>query len=148
MRTVFILLLGCGISACATISQVAGTEGSKTVSSTGQLPTQTLGEGKCGIFAWTASAPRQFVFFAENQSQTAKYWNERQFDLNTATPVDFTAGPVLASYTDRDGKNLMLKLLLGQEIDGGVRVESGRIIRNTDSGWEDIQPIAGVYSCR
>ena len=42
------------------------------VTVSGSLPSQDLAAGECGLFLWTQSEPRRFIYFSKAGSRTAE----------------------------------------------------------------------------
>lgn len=115
------------------------------------LPPQRLAPGKCGLFLWGMSAPRQFVFFAESPVTTALVLLEGQ---PVSLPVTAAGGEVFGQFVSQlkfadaaAGREVEVTLKPGEVLEGGQRVDSGNIVIRTAEGWETILPVTGVRAC-
>lgn len=115
------------------------------------LPPQTLAAGECGLFLWEMAAPRRFTFFTEASSGDALLLHE-----NAPQPLVMTDtnGEVFGQfftemqYLSADGKwSINLSLKPGEVLEGGQRVESGRLVTTGADGWETVLPVTGVRAC-
>jgi hypothetical protein len=117
----------------------------------GGLPAQRLAPGECGLFLWSVTAPRTFVFFARAASGTAELW----YDEKVATLLEVDAygdifGQFLTAseYVSREGHlEVSLTFRPGERLEQGQRVEAGRLVIRGRDGWERVQPVSGVSAC-
>lgn len=115
------------------------------------LDPQTLGPGDCGMFLWTQTTPRRFVFFARGGSAAARMLvGEETIDLaQTGTGGEiFGQFMTEARYAPRSGAPVVdVAVEPGDLLEDGQRI-SGGLIRLTDAqGWETILPVVGVRAC-
>lgn len=115
------------------------------------LPPQTLEAGECGLFLWVMAAPRRFTFFAEASSSEALMLHEGTPQKLIATETD---GEVFGQffteiqYLSADGAwSVNVSLKPGEMLEGGQRVESGRLVTTGSDGWETVLPVTGVRAC-
>lgn len=137
MRVCF-LALGFLLAGCATL-----TPESKT-----KMPvpsSKTLAAGECGLYVWTANAAKTFTLFA-SPTEIAYLKAGRNIPLTESSPT--TPPSTNREFIDSDGKRLSLTLLSPQDIDGGTRYKSGRLVSLSEDGWEKVVPIVGLYACQ
>lgn len=115
------------------------------------LPPQTLAAGECGLFLWGMAAPRRFTFFTEASSGEALVLHESAPHKLVMTD---TNGEVFGQfftqmqYLSADGSwSINLSLKPGEVLEGGQRVESGRLVTTGADGWETVLPVTGVRAC-
>ncbi|KCZ95008.1 hypothetical protein HHI_07162 [Hyphomonas hirschiana VP5] len=115
------------------------------------LPPQTLAAGECGLFLWGMAAPRRFTFFTEASSGEALMLHE---GAPMTLVVTDSNGEVFGQfftqiqYLSADGKwSVNLTLNPGEVLEGGQRVESGRLVTTGADGWETVLPVTGVRAC-
>jgi len=105
------------------------------------LPTSQLKPGECGLFGWTAGQKREFVFYADEK--TARYDGlDGPIDLIAQSPFPAT------EYLDSAGNPVTLRLGAGEEMVGGMRYPTARVVTLTDEGWERLQPVGIVQTCQ
>lgn len=115
------------------------------------LPPQRLAPGKCGLFLWGMSAPRQFVFFAESPATSGLVLLD---GAPVRLPVTSSGGEVFGQFVSElelkeaaSGRVVEVTLKPGENLDGGQRVDSGNITIRDAQGWETILPVTGVRAC-
>jgi len=115
------------------------------------LPAQTLAPGACGLFLWTRDEPRHFVFFFPAGGAKARaVLNGQQTELNVVSQ----GGEVFAQFmtemkmTTPSNLSVSLSLQPGEQIEGGRRVPSARMISQNAEGWEVITPLSGTTACQ
>jgi hypothetical protein len=115
------------------------------------LPPQRLAPGKCGLFLWGMSAPRQFVFFAESPATSGLVLLDGG---PVRLPVTSSGGEVFGQFVSEleleeaaTGRVVEITLKPGENLDGGQRVDSGNITIRDAEGWETILPVTGVRAC-
>ena len=135
---IYFLALGFLLAGCATLAPQSQTE----------MPTfsgKTLASGECGLYVWTADAAKTFTLFA-SPTEIAYLKAGRNIPLTESSP---TMPPSTnREFIDSDGKRLSLTLLSPQDIDGGTRYKSGRLVSLSEDGWEKVVPIVGLYACQ
>lgn len=115
------------------------------------LGPQTLQPGECGLFLWSQTDTSKFIFFTRAVSGTALV-------SQSAGPVDLaqtTAGGEIfgqfnteTSYAASDGALVQLKIVAGEELEGGQRISSGLITTTDPEGWVTKLPVLGVRACQ
>lgn len=115
------------------------------------LPPQRLAPGKCGLFLWGMSAPRQFVLFAESPVTNALVLVN---GAPVSLPMTAAGGEVFGQFvTDMrfadtaSRTEVQVTLRPGEVLEGGQRVDSGNILYRNAEGWETILPVTGVRAC-
>jgi hypothetical protein len=104
-------------------------------------PTSELAPGQCGLFGWSTDDTRSFIFYADEK--TARY-------ANADGPTDLIAQSAFPAteYRDRAGETVSLRLGEGEAMVGGMRYPGARIATLTDEGWERLQPVAIIKTCK
>jgi hypothetical protein len=122
----------------------------EVISNSGELPSQTLAPGACGLFLWTQSQPVRFVFFTEAGTDTALI----NID-GTQTPLQLTStggslfGQFMTQMTYRSPTgNVGISFQPGERLDGGQRVRNGRLSLVGKDGWETMIPLLGLSACQ
>lgn len=122
-----------------------------TSSSTAELPPQTLAQGECGLFLWGMSSPRKFVFFTKATSENALMLHE---DAPEELVLMETDGEVFGQFftllhyvSPQDGWTVRVELTPGEDLEGGQRVQAGRLVTQSVDGWETILPVNGIRAC-
>lgn len=115
------------------------------------LPPQSLAAGECGLFLWGMAAPRRFTFFTESSSGEALILLD---EAPQKLIVTDTNGDVFGQfftdthYLSADGTwSVNLSLKPGELLEGGQRIESGRLVTTGADGWETVLPVTGVLAC-
>lgn len=115
------------------------------------LPPQKLQPGECGLFLWGMAAPRRFVFFTKGTSSEALVLHEGaplQLAVTEAGGDVFGQFFTEAQYLSFDGQwSVQLGIKPGEILEGGQRVDSGRLVIRGADGWETVQPVTGVRAC-
>lgn len=126
------------------------TSAANVIARTGELPSQTLAPGACGLFLWTQSAPVRFVFFAEAGSDKAVMnigGTESLLELTASRGALFGQFMTQMTYRSPDG-NVGLNFKPGELLDGGQRIENGRLSLVSKDGWETMIPVLGLSACK
>ena len=159
IRSATILAVSLGLAACASngtsdekAAAIAKAANQPAIDAPAEgLPPQQLKPGECGLFLWNMTAPRRFVFFTEATSGSALVLHEGQPVTLFATE---TGGDVFGQfftetdYLSGDGRHAVrLTVNPGEMIDGGQRVETGRLVTLGADGWETVLPVTGVRAC-
>ncbi|MEQ9437351.1 hypothetical protein [Hyphomonas sp.] len=146
------------VAALATLGACAGTPDSSSgmtsatevISNSGELPSQTLAPGACGLFLWTQSPPVRFAFFTEAGSDTAIMNVD-----GTETPLQLTStggslfGQFMTQMTYRSPTgNVGVSYQPGERLDGGQRIRNGRLSLVGRDGWETMIPVLGLSACQ
>ena len=147
------LVLASLVSGCKTLEAIKPEKPvAKTINEqqTQGLATQTLGKGECGVFLWTMSEPKTFVYFQNlNSGRTVIYHNQKEHELSLSSAVaDFTIGSefdqkLTASFGDIDVSGI-----LGDDMKNGRRISKGTITIKPENDWVKIMPVSGVYACQ
>ncbi|WP_373004301.1 hypothetical protein [Hyphomonas sp.] len=126
------------------------TSAANVIARTGELPSQTLAPGACGLFLWTQSAPVRFVFFAEAGSDKAVMnigGTQSPLELTASRGALFGQFMTQMTYRSPDG-NVGLSFKPGELLDGGQRIEDGRLSLVSKDGWETMIPVLGLSACQ
>lgn len=150
MRALLLSLAVFSLAACETITPAPKPEpvAQKPVNG---LSAQELVAGECGLFFWSKSTPRTFVFFQKQGEVSAKYYGQGSEIILTAPagiPSFTEASQIDIAYTSPAGDSINVKGNFSQIIEDGVRVPSGSISVEKPDGWQEIIPVSGVYVCR
>lgn len=157
MRPALLAALIAALAACSHDPRPAATEASRNTPQAiaavpdAGLPPQRLAPGKCGLFLWGMSAPRQFVLFAESPAASALVlMNGKAVTL----PMTAAGGEVFGQFvTDMKFEEaasrtqVQVTLKPGEVLEGGQRVDTGNILFRDEQGWETILPVTGVRAC-
>ncbi len=140
------------LPACASKPAPAqtATSATKLIAGAGELPSQTLAPGACGLFLWTQSEPVRFVFFTEAGSDKAVMnmgGTESQLELTSSSGDLFGQFMTQTIYRSPDG-NVGLTFKPGEMLDGGQRIEDGRLSLVGKDGWETMIPVLGLSACQ
>jgi len=104
-------------------------------------PTADLAPGQCALFGWSTDETRSFIFYADEK--TARYASAdgpRGLIAQSAFPA--------TEYSDPAGETVSLRLGEGETMVGGMRYPGARIVTRTDEGWERLQPVAIIKTCK
>lgn len=158
MRPALFAALIAALAACSSAPKPEATPASR--SSTSQaiagvpdagLPPQRLAPGKCGLFLWGMSAPRQFVLFAESPAASALVLLDGK---PVSLPMTASGGEVFGQFVTEmkfaeaaTRTEVKVTLKPGDVLEGGQRVDSGNILYRNADGWETILPVTGVRAC-
>lgn len=126
------------------------TSAANVIARTGELPSQTLAPGACGLFLWTQSSPVRFVFFAEAGSDKAVMnidGTESPLELTASRGTLFGQFMTEMTYRSPDG-NVGLSFRPGELLDGGQRIQNGRLSLVSRDGWETMIPVLGLSACQ
>lgn len=136
-------------SACASSSKPVPPPPDKPAP--GDLPAQNLAPGECGLFLWTKGEPRRFIFFARPATATANLMlSGEQQSLTLIRQGGSLFGQFMTEldYVDPAGLPVDVRIVPGKMVDGGQRIESGRMTLQDDGGWETIVPVVGLRACQ
>lgn len=139
------------LSACASIKKTKATKPETILPPTKGLPAQVLSSGECGIFLWTISTPRTFVFFQKQGDNNARYYaQDTEITLQTTqnmAGIDDLEGLVI-DYNAPGFETINIKGKFSETLEGGRRISDATIKTKKSNAWEEIQPVSGVYVCR
>jgi len=116
----------------------------------GELGPQTLQPDECALFLWTATEPRRFIFFSKAGSKAAKLSLQgMETDLiQTGASGDLFGQFMTETVFSAPGQTITVSLTPGEEIEGGQRIRSGKILIRDGEGWETILPVLGLRACQ
>lgn len=115
------------------------------------LGPQVLQVGECGLFLWSQTDVSKFIFFSRALSGTATF---AQGEAPMALEQTRSGGDIFGqfntemSYSARDGRQLAVSIVPGDELDGGQRIQSGLITVTDREGWDTKLPVLGVRACQ
>ncbi len=150
MRAIIILFVTVLLSACETIKLPSKTD-PMPLQKSDALSAQELGSGECGVFFWTKSKPRKFVFFQKQGAANALYYsggNEQALRVETGDSSFSLALEIDIHYRAPVGDKITVKGVFEQAVEDGARIPSGLINITKQDGWQEIIPVSGVYVCR
>ncbi len=150
MRVWLLSLAVFSLAACETITPTPKPEPEAPKPANG-LSAQELAAGECGLFFWSKSTPRTFVFFQKQGESFAKYYHqgiETSIVADANIPGFTESSQIDIVYAGQDGVSINVKGKFSQIIEDGVRVPSGSISVEKPDGWQEIIPVSGVYVCR
>jgi hypothetical protein len=150
IATVFVAMAM--LPACASKPAPAQTvmSAANVIARSGELPSQTLAPGACGLFLWTQAEPVRFVFFAEAGSDKAVMnigGTQSPLELTSVGGSLFGQFMTQTTYRSPDG-NVGLSFKPGEPLDGGQRIEAGRLSLVSRDGWETMIPVLGLSACQ
>lgn len=115
------------------------------------LPPQKLAAGECGLFLWGMAAPRRFTFFTKAATGEALVLHDGASHKLIVTDTNaevFGQFFTETQYLSADGTwSVNLSLKPGEMLEGGQRVDSGRLVTTGADGWETVLPVTGVRAC-
>ena len=150
MRALLLSLAAFSLAACETLTPAPKPEPAALKPVNG-LSAQKLTAGECGLFFWSKSTPRSFVFFQKQGESFAKYYHqgvETSIVAGANIPVFTESSQIDIVYAAPNDVNINVKGSFSQIIEDGVRVPSGSISVKKPDGWQEIIPVSGVYVCR
>lgn len=115
------------------------------------LGPQQLESGECGLFIWNRTAPDQFIFFARSQTGRATF--KLGGETVTGTQI-INRGSIFGEFMTEQGyaapgeAQVLLNVRPGQMLQGGQRIEGGRMTITTAEGWRTVIPVLGVRACK
>jgi len=151
-RVLMLTVVFVGGAGCATTSpKDAPKVRAAATTDANALPAQELANGACGIFFWSMTSPKHFVFFQKEGANTAEFFFDARAQKLRAEQV--TSGledsyGVNLSYTGPSTEKITVKGVYSEVLDGGRRISDAAIIIGKDDGWQEIMPVSGLYACR
>lgn len=153
-------LLAIGLTACSSTPEIDPQEARArllamapaidSVPSSGLGPQEVLA-GECALFLWSQTDTTKFIFFSKALSGTATFaQGELPIDLvQTGAGGDFFGQfNTETRYISDDGREISLKVVPGERMNGGQRVEQGLISLTDKEGWLTKLPVLGVRACQ
>lgn len=140
--------LALSVSACASTSLKPSPISSPNKQA---LSAQYLEEGECGLFFWTKSSPRNFVFFHQRGQPTAKYFThgeETNLQVTHGRFAPSESSALTMVYNTAHDKAVNVQGQFSQTVEGGIRIPNGSITMQNNDGWEEIVPVSGIYVCQ
>ena len=157
IKSALLVLAAAALAACASTPNdtpaAAATTSAAAIDTVpdGGLPPQRLQPGQCGLFLWSMSAPRKFVFFTEATSGAAVVLID---DVPVRVQMTSAGGDVFGQFlTDTEfqdapsGRMVQIMINPGEALEGGQRVDSGNLLVRNADGWETVLPVTGVRAC-
>jgi len=150
-RLALIFIASTSVIGCATsTTQKAKTAPSVEIDTNG-LPAQNLSNGSCGLFFWSMTTPKHFVFFQKEGADKAKlFFDGRTQDLSArqvTTGLEDNSG-INLSYIGPFTEEITVKGIYGETLEGGRRISEAAILIGKDDGWQEIVPVSGLFACR
>ena len=123
----------------------------RNVVPTGGLGPQQLLSKECGLFLWNKTDATQLIFFQKAQSGSATM----KIGAQTVTVSQTrNTGEIFGQFlTDQGfvgpaGEQILVSIVPGDELNGGQRVQSGRLTITTGERWTTVIPVLGVRACQ
>jgi len=134
------------LSSCVTTTNIKPTK--PNVISNGLTP-QTLAEGECGLFLWTTSQRREFVFFQKSRQNYALFFSDNEQNVLQAKDLapDWNIIESVDAMYLLGSDSIRVKGSFSQELEGGRRIKQASIVITKQNGWQEIIPVLGVYGC-
>mgnify|MGYP000155927749 CR=1 FL=1 len=148
------LILATGLillAACAGGPGKAPVAPAPDVTVSGSLPSQDLAAGECGLFLWTQSEPRRFIYFSKAGSRTAETMlAETQQTLALTRLGGSLFGQFMTEmeYLSSENESIILEVSPGETMEGGQKISNGRIRILNAGGWETVIPVSGLRACQ
>lgn len=138
------------LCACASAPPAKQPTATDLIGDTGELPAQTLAPDACGLFLWTKGEPRRFVFFNEAGSDQAVM---KLKGVETALQRAGSGGEIFGQFMTRMTYNgpdgtVSMEIEPGEKLEGGQRIDTGRLVMTNKEGWETILPVLGLRACQ
>lgn len=112
---------------------------------------QTLESRECALFLWSKTDPSQFIFFQRAASGSARM----RLAAETVEVVQTgNRGQVFGQFMTEQsflapgGETVEVSFQPGEELQGGQRVEEGRLTITSGDRWRTVIPVLGVRACR
>ena len=115
------------------------------------LGPQQLESGECGLFIWNKTDPTQFIFF--EKSQTGRALMKLGGETAALTQIA-NRGNIFGEFMTEQGfagpggEQILLTVQPGDQLQGGQRIERGRLTVTTAEGWRTVIPVLGVRACK
>ena len=115
------------------------------------LQAQTLASNECGLFLWSKTQPDRLIFF-----QRAASGQARMIIANETVDAAQTAnrGTIFGQFMTEQafltpsGQQVLVSFQPGEELQGGQRIEDGRMTITAEEGWRTVIPVLGVSACK
>lgn len=115
------------------------------------LGPQKLAQNECGLFLWNRTDPTQFIFFQREQAGQATM----QIGARAVTVAQtINRGQIFGEFMTEQGfaapggEQVLLTVVPGEELQGGQRIEQGKLEITTGEGWRTLIPVVGVRACQ
>ena len=111
---------------------------------------QTLESGDCALFLWSKTDPSQFIFFQRAASGAARM---RLADETVDAIQTTNSGEVFGQFMTQQaflapgGEVVEIIFQPGEALQGGQRVDNGRLTITADDRWRTVIPVLGVRAC-
>jgi len=115
------------------------------------LPAQRLSPGECGLFFWSKTDVSQFVFFMRAAEPSALFLIDEapsELSLTSTGGTLFEQFFTEMNYLTNEGQEIALDFAVGEALEDGHRLPSGRISYADQEGWRTVLPIIGVHACQ
>lgn len=150
-RSVLILVAVISLAGCATAPAEKPKTTPLAVIDKDALPAQELSKGSCGLFFWSMTSPKHFVFFQKEGADKAQLFFDGRAQKISAqqvtTGLEDNSG-IKLSYIGPYTEEITVKGVYGEQLEGGRRISEAAILIGKDDGWQEIVPVSGLYACR
>ena len=148
------------IASCLLWSTACASSGSDAISAQPErapasntgLEAQTLASGECGLFLWTVSEPRSFVFFSKAGAASALVFLDGETaSMSQASAEGAIFGQFMTEITyvaSNENVTLIVYIEPGTLLEQGQRTKTARLTFTNSEGWETIVPVGGVRACQ
>lgn len=115
------------------------------------LQAQTLASDECGLFLWSKTQPDRLIFF-----QRAASGQARMIIADETVDAVQTAnrGGIFGQFMTEQvfltpsGQQVLVTFEPGEELQGGQRIDDGRLTITAEEGWRTVIPVLGVSACK
>ena len=112
---------------------------------------QTLASDECGLFLWSKTDPDRLIFFQRAASGQARL---KIADETVDAVQASNGGSIFGQFMTEQlflapgGEEVEVRFEPGEELQGGQRIEDGRMTITAEEGWRTVIPVLGVRACK
>ena len=115
------------------------------------LGAQTLAANECGLFLWSKTQPDRLIFFQRAASGQARI---KIADQTVDAVQSANRGNIFGQFMTEQtilapgGQQVGISFTAGEELQGGQRIDDGRMTITAEEGWRTVIPVLGVRACK